>query len=468
MKKTIFFSWASDFNNSISHKEMILNCLNIAAVLKDNKDLSVISTDIIDEERHIVEYTLNDDSQLTPKQYEIQNATSGEPGSPSIEDTIFDRIAKCSLYVCDISIAISEKEINLNTDKNIITAKLSDKKDGRKSPNPNVMVELGYAIHTLGWNKILMFFDSSEYAPEDLPFDIKQHVPIFFSSRNIDSFLMTCKKECSNFRNLQEKYIQKSEIKMIIDKLVSNFDSLDTLIEDEMQFRIDSIFLSLLKTYSDVLYCLDSDYYGIDHLLNISQEELETLIKRAEGLCFGNISTLYKDFCKEDNKTYQLDKIIDLLITSNIYKKSWIKVLIKLKYFIIQDRFLNNILHNVTNDLNCLKSLFKTIEITREWLNESDRDIFSRLNYMSPNNNTYTLNFSNTNRKSYLWTYSYEEQYEETYEGDDDNDYWLQEAEDDFQARVQSADPSEFTDRYLFKNGEKIKIGQFLDSRKVK
>jgi hypothetical protein len=52
---------------------------------------------------------------------------------------------------------------------------------------------------------------------------------------------------------------------------------------------------------------------------------------------------------------------------------------------------------------------------TKEWLNESDRDIFSRLNYMSPNNNTYTLNFSNTNRKSYLWTYSYEEQYEETY-----------------------------------------------------
>jgi len=83
--------------------------------------------------------------------------------------------------VCDISIAISEKEINLNADKNIITAKLSDKKDGRKSPNPNVMVELGYAIHTLGWNKILMFFDSSEYAPEDLPFDIKQHVPVFLA-----------------------------------------------------------------------------------------------------------------------------------------------------------------------------------------------------------------------------------------------------------------------------------------------
>lgn len=468
MKKTIFFSWASDFNGSISHKEMILNCLKIAAVKKGNKDLSVITPYVTEEEKHIVEYELNDDSQLIPQEFEIQNATSGESGSPSIEDTIFDRIARCSLYVCDVSIALSEKDIQFETKKNVVTAQLCDKGNGRKSPNPNVMLELGYAIHTLGWNKIVMFFDNLDYRVEDLPFDIRHHVPIFFDRKKIDTYLKPYHKDCHTFKELQEKYLQNTDLSAIINLLYKNFDSLDTLIENEMQFRIDSIFLSLLKTYSDVLYCLDSDFYGIDHLLNISQEELETLIKRAEGLRLGNISTLYINFCKDDNKTYQLDKIIDLLITSNIYKKSWIKVLIKLKYFIIQDQFLWNILHDVTNNLDCQNSLLKIIEITKKWLNESDRDIFSRLNYMSPNNNTYTLNFSNTNRKSYLWTYSYEEQYEETYEGDDDNDYWLQEAEDDFQARVQSADPSEFTDRYLFKNGEKIKIGQFLDSRKVK
>ena len=179
MKKTIFFSWASDFNGSISHKEMILNCLKIAAILKGNKELSVISTRITDEGNHIVEYELNEDSQLVPKEYDIQNATSGELGSPSIEDTIFDRIAKCSLYICDISIALSEKNISFETKKNVVTAQLSNKENGRKSPNPNVMLELGYAIHTLGWNKILMFFDCTEYKPEDLPFDISHHVPIF-------------------------------------------------------------------------------------------------------------------------------------------------------------------------------------------------------------------------------------------------------------------------------------------------
>jgi hypothetical protein len=86
---------------------------------------------------------------------------------------------------------------------------------------------------------------------------------------------------------------------------------------------------------------------------------------------------------------------------------------------------------------------------------------------MSPNNNTYKLNFSNTNRTSHLWTYSYEDQYEEIYEGDDDNDYWLKEAEEEFKERVNTADPSEFTDRYIFEHGVKKHIGQFLDNIKI-
>ncbi|MBR4678942.1 MAG: hypothetical protein IKO99_13175 [Bacteroidales bacterium] len=475
MKKTIFFSWASDFNSSISHKEMILNCLKIAAILKGNKELSVISTSVTDEEIHIVEYELNEDSQLIPKEYEIQTATSGELGSPSIKDTIFDRIARCSLYVCDVSIAISEKEINLNTEQNAIIPKLSDKKNGRKSPNPNVMIELGYAIHTLGWNKILMFFDSSEYKPEDLPFDIKQHVPVFFKSKDIDRFLETCKRKCNNFRELQEQYIHNANIKIIIDKLVDNFDSLDTLIEDEMQFRIDSIFLSLLKSYSDVLYCLESDYYGLDHLLNISTSELESLIHRADGLFFGNISYPYKDFCKDNNKTYQLDKIIDLLITSNIYKKSWIKVLIKLKYFITRNGFISNVLNgsissnfpnNVSYLHNCLKSFIKIIDITKEWLKESDRDKFQNLNCMTPH--SYGIvNFSQTNRNSHLWTYSYEEPIEDVVWDYEEDNSWIQEQEEELQARIKSADPSDFIDRYIFEHGEKKKIGTYLDGIKI-
>ena len=49
--------------------------------------------------------------------------TKGNNGSPDITATIFDKIDKCVLFVCDVSI------VNSNA-------------DGRKMPNPNVLVEL--------------------------------------------------------------------------------------------------------------------------------------------------------------------------------------------------------------------------------------------------------------------------------------------------------------------------------------
>lgn len=46
----------------------------------------------------------------------------------------------------------------------------------RKTPNPNVVFELGFAAATLGWERILMlintFFGGS---PEDMPFDFDRH-----------------------------------------------------------------------------------------------------------------------------------------------------------------------------------------------------------------------------------------------------------------------------------------------------
>ncbi len=148
MKKTVFFSWASDFNNSKSHNEMIINCLKIAMIKSGNKDLSLVSSKQSENgQPQLTEYSLNDVNELESKEYELQNATSGELGSPSIEATIFDRIAKCSLYVCDISIALKEQEIIHSVsgqgENATISLKLKDKENGRKSPNPNVFVGIG-------------------------------------------------------------------------------------------------------------------------------------------------------------------------------------------------------------------------------------------------------------------------------------------------------------------------------------
>ena len=42
-------------------------------------------------------------------------------------------------------------------------------------PNPNVLIELGYAIKTLGWSKIICLFNSQTGKIEDLPFDINHN-----------------------------------------------------------------------------------------------------------------------------------------------------------------------------------------------------------------------------------------------------------------------------------------------------
>ena len=84
----------------------------------------------------------------------IDEATRDVPGSPDIPATIFDKIEISDVFLCDIS------TIN----------KLSEY---RKTPNPNVLIELGYAVAHVGWDRIIMLFNKAHgIFPDDLPFDI--------------------------------------------------------------------------------------------------------------------------------------------------------------------------------------------------------------------------------------------------------------------------------------------------------
>lgn len=59
---------------------------------------------------------------------------------------------------------------------------------GRKTPNPNVMIELGYAIKLSDWERIILLYDKDFDKIEELPFDINH--------RRITSFtLESCEKK---------------------------------------------------------------------------------------------------------------------------------------------------------------------------------------------------------------------------------------------------------------------------------
>src|SRR6266436_2470018 len=84
----------------------------------------------------------------------IDRDTDGVAGSPDIASTIFAKIAAADVVVVDVSI------INSAT-------------GGRPSPNPNVLIELGYALRALGYERVILVFNRAYGAIEDLPFDLR-------------------------------------------------------------------------------------------------------------------------------------------------------------------------------------------------------------------------------------------------------------------------------------------------------
>ena len=87
----------------------------------------------------------------------IDEATRELPGSPNIPQAIFDKIRAADVFVGDVT-TISEPGVP------------------RPCPNPNVLVELGYAVAWLGWPRLVMVFNEAFGAfPSDLPFDIDRH-----------------------------------------------------------------------------------------------------------------------------------------------------------------------------------------------------------------------------------------------------------------------------------------------------
>ena len=84
----------------------------------------------------------------------VDRDTVNVPGSPDIGDTIFEKIDRCDLFLADITL-------------------INDSDSGyRRTPNPNVMIELGYAIKTLGWERILLIQCEDYGDIEEIPFDI--------------------------------------------------------------------------------------------------------------------------------------------------------------------------------------------------------------------------------------------------------------------------------------------------------
>ncbi|MFO1436876.1 MAG: hypothetical protein U1F81_01055 [Verrucomicrobiaceae bacterium] len=96
-------------------------------------------------------------------------ATRDLPGSPNIAEAIFAKIRQAEVFVCDLS-KVAE-----------VTNEAGER---RNYCNPNVAIELGYAIRVLGWERIVLVFNTAYgKLPDDLPFDARGHRTLPFTCK---------------------------------------------------------------------------------------------------------------------------------------------------------------------------------------------------------------------------------------------------------------------------------------------
>ena len=183
-KYNVFYSWQSDLPKE-TNLNGIRQCLRESATLIEN--------------------------EISDIHVELDEATRNTPGSPNIPMTIFSRIENTEIFICDLTI-------------------INEDYQGRKTPNPNVLIELGHAISSLGWERIILLYNLKfGKFPEDLPFDIDRH--------RITTFKIEDKNDKSGKSALSK--ILKESIKTIIEKSPLKPSQIKKETPEEKKRRLD-------------------------------------------------------------------------------------------------------------------------------------------------------------------------------------------------------------------------------------
>jgi len=294
---TIFFSWQSDLPNK-TNRNLIENSIKLA-LKKMNQDSP---------------YSL-----IT----KIDRDTKGVLGSPDIVDSILTKIDKCGLFIADISI--------INSSLN-----------GKRTPNPNVLFELGYAVKCLGWDRVICVFNSDFGDVSELPFDLRNRRILTYETSNISE---TRKKLADIF-------------KQIIDK---NYYTLEQVqeVSDFYSIKIYSCFINIISRIIKVLYGSETvcSFEAITNVLNMTPTEINRLLSH-ELLGF-NLFTSYDEQIKI--LTNELDRITSInMFNTNLYVPI-IKLIKELKshnLFINREHFFENFKVNtpIMNDYSIIQN----------------------------------------------------------------------------------------------------------------
>ena len=143
MAKTykLFFSWQSDDNKSRKLLEKALDAARTSLGLQGVK-------------------------------LEIDHSTLGVSGMPSIDQTILRKIDACDIFLADVTPSCNYENI-LGNGSTV----------NKEVPNPNVLLELGYAMSALGVDYVVVVAHQGQWKPADMPFDINHRSIYSFTSK---------------------------------------------------------------------------------------------------------------------------------------------------------------------------------------------------------------------------------------------------------------------------------------------
>lgn len=133
MHSTLFYSWQSDRPYSLNRN--FIECVLKKALIKIGRDLECKSA-------------------LREDELKVDKDTQGIPGTPEITETILNKISECSIFVPDLSFICK-------TDND------------RFVPNPNVLIEYGWALKAIGLSRIVPVMNTAYGDPSHLPFDMR-------------------------------------------------------------------------------------------------------------------------------------------------------------------------------------------------------------------------------------------------------------------------------------------------------
>jgi len=265
MKNTIFYSWQSDLPNK-TNRGFLESCLK--NVLKELKKIEPFS----------IEFTIDRD-------------TKNESGTPDIMESIFNKIEKSKIFIADISIINSEST-------------------GRKTPNPNVLIELGYAARSLGWGKVICLYNLDYGSIDDLPFDLRQRRPLTYSLKD---------ESMSDVRKTVSKVISQS----ILELHASG--SLFDIINDYLKVQVDTEILTFINHLSKIVfgYSNKKSLNDVSKFMNLTDKDISE--KLAKGVFLG-----FQVFKKWEVNESKLQQIADKTISSYYHGKEIARVIIEL------------------------------------------------------------------------------------------------------------------------------------------